>query len=83
MIDLHEFARRMTDRLLTIAAENRGENRIEAVRKYHNDPTFHAMVDTIVGAACDVVRSMEEVPLDERAKYLDGLFHSEADGLLS
>lgn len=83
MIDLHEFGRRMTDRLLTIASENRDENRIESVRRYHTDPTFHAMVDTIVLAACDVVRDMEEVPVDERTKYLDSLFHGEADGLLS
>lgn len=83
MIDLHEFGRRLTDRLLTIASENRGENRVEAVRRYHTDATFHAMVDTIVLSACDVVRDMEEMPVDERAKYLEGLFHGEADGLLS
>jgi hypothetical protein len=83
MIDLHEFGRRLTDRLLTIAAENRGENRIESVRRYHTDATFHAMVDTIVLTACAVVRDMEEVPVDERAKYLDSMFRSEADGLLS
>lgn len=83
MIDLHEFGRRLTDRLLTIASENRGENRVESVRRYHTDPTFHAMVDTIVLAACDVVRDMEQMPVDERMKALRETFQSEADGLLS
>ena len=83
MIDLHEFGRRMTDRLLTIAAENRGVGRIEAVRLYHTDPKFHAMVDTIVLTACSVVREMEHLPVDERMEFLQKQFTEASDGLLS
>jgi hypothetical protein len=82
MIDLHEFARRMTDKLMTLAGEAKGVSRIEAVRKYHTDPTFHAQVDMIVGLAVDVLQEMEQVPTDERAKYLEGLFGEEASSLL-
>jgi len=82
MIDLHEFARRMTDKLMTLAGEAKGVSRIEAVRRYHTDPTFHAQVDTIVGIAVDVVQEMEQVPVNERSQYLEGLFGEEAAGLL-
>jgi hypothetical protein len=82
MIDIHEFGRRFTDRLLTISAENQGVGRIEAVRKYNTDPKFHAMVDTIVQAAVSVVREIEEMPVDHRTEALRGAFNEEAAGLL-
>lgn len=82
MIDLHEFARRMTDKLMTLAGEAKGVSRIEAVRRYHSDPTFHAQVDTIVGLAVECVQEIEQVPVDERSKYLEGLFGEEASSML-
>jgi len=61
MIDIHEFGRQFTDKLLTISAENQGVGRIEAVRKYHSDPKFKTMVDTIVLAAVQTVSDMEGI----------------------
>jgi hypothetical protein len=79
MIDVQEFGLRFKDRLITIAAESRGVSRLEAVRKYNTDATFHAMVDTITLAACQVLNTMDVVEVE--AAYQDE-FNTEAARLL-
>ena len=80
MIDLHDFGRRFADKLMTISAENQGVGRIEAVRRYNTDPKFKAMVDTIVMAATETVRSMEET--QSGWDPLQQAFNEEASQLL-
>jgi hypothetical protein len=82
MIDLNEFGRQFTDRLLTLAAEGRGVGRIEAVRKYHTDPTFKAMVDTIVQTAMQTITEQERAGHDGPLAYEKSIFNQEASDLL-
>jgi len=74
MIDTKAFAQDFRDRLITVAAESRGLGRMEALRRYHTDVHFHAMVETIVLTAVEsllaidigVISTME--PLREEFK---------------
>jgi hypothetical protein len=81
MIDIQEFGRRYREKLMDIAAESRGVHRIEAVRKYHTDAGFHAMIDTLAQTAIQVITDMEQIggsPFDRNREE----FQSEAAGLL-
>jgi len=79
MIDVHDFGRKLADKLLTISAENQGVSRIEAVRRYHTDARFKGTVDAIVMAAVSTIHEMEHV---DGWDPLQTAFNEEASGLL-
>ena len=58
-MDLQEFAKRYTEKLIAIAAQSKDAPEYEAYRRYQTDPTFHAQVDTLVLLAVDVIRGMD------------------------
>lgn len=62
MIDTNEFAQRYREQLMDISAQAQGVSRVEALRRYHTDATYHATIEAIVMAALHVLRGMDEGP---------------------